>query len=302
MNILILGSQGFIGSHIVQHFLSVGLEIYGCDLIEFSTEKYRYQKISILSSDFEKVFLENNFDVCINASGSGNVGFSVENPMNDFEANSLAVIKTLDIIRKYQPTCKYIHISSAAVYGNPKQLPVCESDSISPLSPYGYHKMVSELICKEYHHLYQLQISILRPFSVYGNGLRKQLLWDICKKIDQSDEITLFGTGNESRDFIHISDLVKLIDLIIKKSTFNCDIYNAASGVETTIKSLASIFEKQYNGAKKIKFSGQVKQGDPLNWVSSIQKIKQINFTTTVDFETGVINYLNWFRTINNEH
>lgn len=299
--ILVIGSQGFIGSYIVQHFLSDGLEVYGCDLVEFNTEKYHYQKISILSSDFEKIFLKNNFDVCINASGSGNVGFSVENPISDFEANSLAVIKALDTIRKYQPTCKYIHISSAAVYGNPKQLPVNESDLLAPLSPYGYHKMISELICKEYHHLYQLQISILRPFSVYGNGLKKQLLWDICQKLHQSDKITLFGTGNESRDFIHISDLVKLIDLIIQKSTFDCNIYNAASGVETTIKSLALIFEKQFNETKEISFSGQVKQGDPLNWVSSTDKLQQINFSTAVDFETGVINYLKWFRTINNE-
>ncbi len=299
--ILVIGSQGFIGSHIVQHFLSQGFEVFGCDLVEFNTEKYHYQKISILSSDFEKLFLENNFDVCINASGSGNVGFSVENPMSDFEANSLSVIKALDTIRKYQPTCKYVHISSAAVYGNPKQLPVNESDIMSPLSPYGYHKMISELICKEYYHLYQLQISIIRPFSVYGNGLKKQLLWDICQKIHNSNEITLFGTGNESRDFIHIADLVRLIELIIQKSTFNCDVFNAASGVETTIKSLASIFQKQFNGTKTINFSGQVKQGDPLNWVSSIEKLKEINFSTTVDFEKGVINYLNWFKAINNE-
>ncbi len=299
--ILVIGSQGFIGSHIVQYFLSHRFEVFGCDLVEFNTEKYHYKKISILSSDFEKLFLENNFDVCINASGSGNVGFSVENPISDFEANSLAVIKALDTIRKYQPTCKYIHISSAAVYGNPKQLPVKESDTMSPLSPYGYHKMISELICKEYHHLYQLQISILRPFSVYGNGLKKQLLWDICQKLQHSDNITLFGTGNESRDFIHIADLVQLIQLIIKKSTFNCDVFNAASGVETTIKSLTSIVEKQFNGAKTIGFSGKIKQGDPLNWVSSINKLKEIDFSTTIDFETGVINYLNWFRTINNE-
>jgi UDP-glucose 4-epimerase len=299
--ILVIGSQGFIGSHIVQHFLSQGFEVLGCDLVEFSTEKYYYQKISILSSDFAKLFLENTFDICINASGSGNVGFSVENPMSDFEANSLSVIKALDTIRKYQPTCKYVHISSAAVYGNPKQLPVNESDTMAPLSPYGYHKMISELICKEYHHLYQLQISIIRPFSVYGIGLKKQLLWDICQKLQCSNDITLFGTGNESRDFIHISDLVRLIELIIQKSTFNCCVFNAASGVETTIKSLALIFEKQFNGIKRIGFSGQVKQGDPLNWVSSITKLKDIGFSTTIDFETGVINYLNWYKAINHE-
>src|ERR1700757_1974292 len=165
MKIVILGSHGFIGSHLVDFFMFRGDTITGCDLVEDAATGYSYQKISILSPDFDTLFSKQQFDVCINASGSGNVAYSLANPISDFEANAFSVVKVLDTIRKYQPFCKYVHISSAAVYGNPVSLPIKESDTLAPLSPYGYHKLISEQLCKEYHHLYNLPVTIIRPFS-----------------------------------------------------------------------------------------------------------------------------------------
>ena len=77
---------------------------------------------------------------------------------------------------------------------------------------------MSEIICKEYYHLYNLPITIIRPFSVYGNGLKKQLFWDICEKQLRNKNIILFGTGKETRDFLHISDLLQLIDALLSTS------------------------------------------------------------------------------------
>ncbi|MEJ7676469.1 MAG: SDR family oxidoreductase [Segetibacter sp.] len=260
MNILILGVQGFIGKHLVNFFINKSHAVTGCDLVEFSTQSYTYYKASILSPDFESIFLGQSFDVCINASGSGNVGYSISHPYSDFQANTVAVAKVLDTLRKYNPACKYLHISSAAVYGNPGRLPIKEGDNHAPLSPYGFHKVMSETICKEYYQLYNLHITIIRPFSVYGNGLKKQLLWDICQKLHKNDSISLFGTGKETRDFLHISDLLLLIMKIIENSPFECDIYNAATGTETTIRQIADIFEKNFPGSGQISFSGEVKK------------------------------------------
>jgi UDP-glucose 4-epimerase len=297
--ILILGSQGFIGSHIIKHFCKSKNIIFGCDLIEFDSSEYHYSKLSVLSSDFEQLFISNSFDVCINASGSGNVGFSVENPLSDFEANALAVFKILDCIKKHQPSCKYLHISSAAVYGNPIKLPINENDGTNPLSPYGFHKLMSETICKEFHQLFGISIAIIRPFSVYGNGLKKQLLWDICQKLENNNTIELFGTGMESRDFIHINDLVQIIDLIISKATFKCDVFNVANGEETTIKNLATIFKSYFLG-KEISFSGKSKIGDPLNWKADINKMISLGYSPKVILEDGVSNYITWFKQLKN--
>lgn len=301
MKILVLGSEGFIGSHLVASFIDSGHTVTGCDLLEASVSKYQYQKMSILSSDFDTLFSNGAFDVCVNASGSGNVAYSMIHPIFDFEANTYAVAKVLDAIKKHQPSCRYVHISSAAVYGNPQQLPIRENDSLSPMSAYGYHKLMSEQLCKEYTHLYNIPVAIIRPFSVYGKGLRKQLLWDVCAKLANSNDIKLYGTGNESRDFIHISDMVALINIIIEKCSFKCNIYNAAAGTETTIREVANMFENYHKGSKKISFSGEEKKGDPINWRASVDNAASLGFVPKANMEKEVTDYIEWYYHLTDE-
>ena len=294
-SILILGSCGFIGTYCCEYFTAQGYVVTGCDLIEYHTSKYNYHKASVLSFDFESMFANNRFDVCINASGSGNVGYSFIHPQSDFESNTLAVINVLDNIRKHQPFCRLLHISSAAVYGNPMQLPIKETAVTAPLSPYGFHKYMSEIVCKEYHAIYQISVAIIRPFSVYGNGLTKQLLWDICQKLQQDDSIQLFGTGNETRDFIHINDLVVLMHLLVIKGNFDGSIYNGATGIATSIEAVARLFEKYYKGNKAIHFSGNAKVGDPANWQANISSVKVLGFSPAHQLEISIQEYINWF-------
>ncbi len=293
--LLVLGSCGFIGSHVCRHFTNNNYIVSGCDLIEFSTEEYTYHKISVLSSDFEALFSEYRFDICINASGSGNVGYSIAHPQSDFEANTVAVSKILDAIKRNQPGCKLLHISSAAIYGNPVSLPVSEHAVTTPVSPYGYHKLMSEILCREYSAIYNIPVTIIRPFSVYGIGLRKQLLWDICQKLNHNDSIELFGTGNETRDFVHVEDMVKIIALLMEKASFDGSVFNIASGVQTTIRQIASIFENYFPGNKTIRFSGSTKEGDPVNWLADISKINALGFEPQHLLETEVKKYIDWY-------
>ena len=296
MNIIIIGCQGFIGSHLCNYFVQAGHTVYGSDVLEIpAPAQYYYIKVSRLSAQWEDLLKLTSFDVCINAAGSGNVAYSVTHPVIDFEANTLDVMRMLDALRKYMPQCKYIHISSAAVYGNPDTLPIKELAALQPISPYGFHKMMSEILCKEYQQLYHLNIAIIRPFSIYGNGLRKQLLWDICNKLTTNDSITLFGTGNETRDFIHITDFVLLVEKLINKGNFEGEIYNAASGKQMKIKEVAAIFEKSFGTDKTIYFNDSLKQGDPLNWEADISKIEELGYKPSANFYECVNAYITWF-------
>jgi len=297
LRIFILGSEGFIGSNLVKYFTNRGDTVDGCDLTEYSTPGYSYHKHSILSPAFDDLFAEKKFDACINASGNGNVGFSMLYPLSDFEANTYAVAKTLDCLRRFQPACRFIHISSAAVYGNPTELPVKETAFTSPVSAYGFNKLMSEQLCSEYHRLYNIPVCIMRPFSIYGSGLKKQLFWDICNKLAAASEIELFGTGNESRDFLHINDLVKLAGLLLEKADFNMGIYNAASGKETSIRHVADLVEKYFGIGKKIHFGGQQKVGDPLNWQADVSKTVSLAFTNSITLQDGIESYVKWFQT-----
>jgi UDP-glucose 4-epimerase len=173
MKLLLIGSEGFIGRHCVQYFLNKQWEVTGCDLVDYTSASYTYFKISRLQPSYEPVFEDATYDVCINAAGNGSVPVSIAHPLTDFEANCYDVVRVLELLRTKNPSCKYIHFSSAAVYGNPVQLPVAETDRLSPLSPYGWHKLIAEQLCQEYHRLYNLPVVILRPFSVYGTCIRR---------------------------------------------------------------------------------------------------------------------------------
>jgi dTDP-glucose 4,6-dehydratase/UDP-glucose 4-epimerase len=298
LKILIIGCKGFIGSNLVKYFSEKGYAVTGADIMdELGSATYTYLQYTPLAGEWQAIFNKQSFDFCINAAGSGNVAYSVTNPLADFEANTYDVIKILDAIRKYQFGCKYLHISSAAVYGNPMQLPICETDALNPISPYGFHKLVSEHICREFHQLYGLPVTVIRPFSVYGAGLQKQLLWDICKKIYQTPgkSISLYGTGKESRDFIYIDDLAALIEILIKSSPFKNDVFNAASGAETCIAEIA-IEIKNWLPQTQIHFSGEVREADPINWCANIDKITAIGFKPVVNLQDGIKKYVDWFK------
>ncbi|SHG93212.1 NAD-dependent epimerase/dehydratase family protein [Flavobacterium defluvii] len=292
MKILIIGSNGFIGSHCVNYFKSRGHEIFQADVND--SEDVNFYKLDRQNSNFSKPFQENQFDVCINASGSAHVGFSFEKPSQDFELNVVNVQKILVAIRDYNSNCKFINFSSAAVYGNPQILPITENSSCKPLSPYGFHKLQSELLLTEYHNFFGLSTCSLRVFSAYGPGLKKQLFWDLYQKAIKSDEVPLFGTGSETRDFIYIDDLIKIIELVIDKSPFKGSIYNVASNVESTIAEAAAIFIKEFSADKKIIFNGEVKIGDPNNWVADISKIIDMGFQKSVGLDQGIKKYAAW--------
>jgi nucleoside-diphosphate-sugar epimerase len=297
LNLLILGSEGFIGSNCVTYFFNSGYTVYGADLFERPNSDYHYTKVSRLSPELEELFGEISFDFIINASGSGNVPYSVTHPLIDFEANCLDVARVLDVIRRLQPSCRYIHLSSAAVYGNPVSLPVKESDNSLPMSPYGWHKYISELQCKEYYSVYNVHTVIIRPFSVYGPGLKKQLYWDIYHRLKTDSQLLqLFGTGAESRDFIFIEDLILAIETVMKNGSFNAEIYNAATGIETTIADAVNIFLSSLGLSPAIQFNGSVRSGDPLNWRGDISKLQLLGFNPKFDLKTGMAKLAGWIK------
>lgn len=293
VKILIVGSKGFIGSSICRYFkVKQNIELWQCDIVTSSDEKYFR-----LDSDFliEQVFSNIKFDVCINASGFGNVSLSFSQPYNDFVLNAANVVKILDAIRIYNHNCKFINFSSAAVYGNPISLPIIESDLIKPLSPYGFHKSVTEKLCAEYSSFFDIRTCNLRVFSAYGPGLKKQLFWDIYQKSKlNTDTIELFGTGNETRDFIYIDDLCNAINCVISNAPFYGECINVASGTETSIATAADYFCKNLIPNKKIIFNGKVKQGDPLNWRADISNLTSLGFSPSISIEEGLLNYSKW--------
>lgn len=296
MKILVVGSRGFIGSHCVDYF-SQDNEVWGCDVVLDFNDPH-YMVINAEDSDYTSMFEKHQFDVCINCSGAANVPFSLEKPYFDFSLNTLNVLKMLEAIRKHAPQCKFITMSSAAIYGNPKSLPIYEDADYSPVSPYGFHKNMAEMICREYSTFWGVKTCCLRIFSAFGPRLKKQLFWDMYNKFTTQDSITLWGTGKESRDFIYIDDIIRIIDLAIENSKFEGEGVNVANGKQETIESVANAFVRLLKTDKPVAFNQAVRKGDPLNWKANIDTIKSWGYKQSVTLEEGIQKYINW---VNNE-
>lgn len=198
MKVLVIGSKGFIGSHVATLFEEMyGYEVHECD-VAVDYAKNNYHLIDATNADYHQVFRNNYFDACINCAGAASVSDSILNPLRDYTLNTYNVFKILDAIRLFQPDCKFVNLSSAAVYGNPHRLPVQENLDLIPVSPYGVHKLHAEMIGEEFYNYYNIPNCSLRIFSAYGPRLKKQLLWDIFQKqIDLTRSSSLDPVRNQ---------------------------------------------------------------------------------------------------------
>lgn len=294
MKIFVIGSKGFIGQNVCKYFFEKGYNVWGADVVVDYVNTKNYFLIDASNSDFNSAFQETRYDVCINCSGAASVPESIINPARDYFLNTVNVFKILEAIRKYQPECRFVNLSSAAVYGNPEKLPIKESEELRPISPYGVHKLHAEQICKEYYETFNIKSCCLRIFSAYGAGLKKQLFWDLHQKSKAGTPLVLFGTGYESRDFIYISDIVRAIDLIINNCSFRSDIINVANGEEIFIKDAVSTFLGLFNTSIQYRFSGQVRKGDPVKWKADIQKLTSMGYYPLIDIKKGLQEYFDW--------
>lgn len=299
--LLILGSTGFIGKNAVNFFRSKDYDVSCADIV-IKDEK-NYTVINSETTDFSILFSKQNYDICVNATGAANVSLSFQYPAIDYSLNVSNVFNILEAIRKYNPECKFINFSSAAVYGNPASLPIKENSAVNPLSPYGFHKHFSEIICREFYETFNVPTLSLRIFSAYGEGLKKQLFWDVYNKIlnSKNNEIVLFGTGEESRDFVYIRDLLNAIEFLIDKVPFSGNIVNIASGKEITIKESVGIFADIIQPGIKTIFNNENKLGDPKNWRADVSVLSSLGFNWEYDMRHGLKNYANWLKTLNSD-
>jgi len=295
---LIIGSKGFIGSHLASYLREMSYEVWGADVIVDYETTQPYHLIDASNPGFHEIFKDESFDICINCSGAANVSDSIKHPYRDFQLNTSIVFNLLEAIRTYQPSCKFINLSSAAVYGNPGTLPVQEGSLLSPISPYGYHKLMSESICEEYYRFFGIQTCSLRIFSAYGEGLKKQLFWDLYHKALDKDKIELFGTGNESRDFIYIRDLSQAIFVVARHAKCEGQSINIANGKEVFIKDCVKLFYGLFEETLNYRFSGQEKKGDPNNWVANISLLKDLGYKQKFSLGEGLANYFRWITSI----
>lgn len=300
--ILITGAKGFVGSNVARHFKALGYKTYGIGHGELSVEEsnevgldyWKKDDISITSI----LEFEQTFDVIVHCGGSGSVGFSVDYPYDDFKKTVDGTLEVLEYIRVHNSDAHLIYPSSPAVQGEHPDAPIHEDYIGKPASPYGYHKKIAEDLCQSYSDKYGITVKIIRLFSVYGNGLQKQLLWDASQKLRDCKGVVVFwGTGSETRDFIHISDVLSLIDTVISKDT-QFLIVNGGSGIKYTIAQTVKLMEKILQSNCDIQFNNQTNIGNPIYYWADMTKLNSLNWYPKIHFEDGMQNYVDWINTL----
>ena len=301
MNVLVTGACGFIGRYIAMEFRQARHHITGVGHGKWAAGEFRKWGISewFETTITVEALLKMNqkFDMIVHCGGSGSVGFSQKTPYEDFQKNVQSTLSVLEYIRLQSPGCKMIYPSSPAVQGNIGNKPITEEMKSVPVSPYGFHKKIAEELCLSYHNNFNIDIGIIRFFSVYGNGLKKQLLWDACRKIQQSEEVMFHGTGNETRDWIHISDACSLL----YKFALDChgfQVINGGSGKSTDIKTVINLLCSYFEKEPKISFNGTVKKGDPVYFLADISRASLLGWQPATDFRDGLKAYVHYFRTL----
>jgi UDP-glucose 4-epimerase len=297
---LITGVAGFIGRYVARHLTAQGWAVVGVSnappenapLASLSA----YHRFQLPDQTFNDLLKNIAPDVCIHCAGRASVGLSMTEPAADFHTNTVLTFELLNALRLKAPHCRFIFLSSAAVYGNPESLPVRELQTTVPLSPYGFHKLQCEQLCLEFSKVYDLPTASLRIFSAYGPGLRRQVLWDICRKLITQKTLSLQGTGQESRDFIHALDIANAINVVATAAPMQGEAYNLASGREVTVADLAHMVLESLEFDCQPEFDGVVPPGNPLNWQADMSKLNALGFSSHVALEQGVKTFANWCR------
>jgi UDP-glucose 4-epimerase len=296
--VLITGVAGFIGRYAAQHFSSEGWSVIGIDHASPENAPLSslsaYYNLHLPNNAFRNLLQKHSPDVLIHCAGRSSVGFSITEPSSDFYDSTVLGFEILNSLRLHAPRCRFIFLSSAAVYGNPESLPVKETHLPSPISPYGFHKWQCEQLCLEFSKIYGMSTASLRLFSAYGPGLRRQVLWDICQKILVHKSLLLQGTGKESRDFIHAIDIAKASRIVAANAPMQGEVYNVGSGQEVAIEELTRMILAATESKLFPHYDGTVPPGTPMNWQADISKLESLGFTPSIPFAQGVTSFVSW--------
>lgn len=296
--ILVFGASGFIGKHLCQFLLDKGYSVYGIGHPnnDAATLPFYFRPGEITEEAILDFCPEAN--IIINCAGGASVAGSFNDPFTDFQKMSNPLYAGLEFIRKFRPGCLFIQTSSAAVYGNQRGLLAENAATDRQVSPYGVHKKISEQICAFYCQQFGLNISILRLFSVYGPGLKKQLLWDACNKINRGEH-TFYGTGNEVRDWVHIGDICRLYAGTIELSRHGLFLANGGTGTGTKVCRILELIYRELGLTPRPVFCQSARQGDPNAFIADNSYLKSsIGWQPDVSPQQGITEYVRWFKEI----
>jgi len=325
--ILVTGSAGFIGFHLIQALLKQGYSIVGIDnLNDYYDPQLKHDRLEILSKSdnsesyqfikmdladrksIEQLFADNQFDIVINLGAQAGVRYSIDNPHAYVDSNLVGFVNILEGCR-HGKVKHLIYASSSSVYGMNKKQPFSTDDCVDyPISLYAATKKSNELMAHTYSHLYNIPTTGLRFFTVYGPMGRPDMAYfSFTKKILNGKTIDVYNNGEMQRDFTYIDDIIEGIKRVINRipeslspATSNAKapykIYNIGNNQPVTLRRFITAIETACG--KKAKENLQPMQaGDvPVTFADVDELIADIGFKSSTSIEDGIAKFVDWYQ------
>lgn len=300
LTIWVTGARGFLGRHIARDFVNHGYAVAGMGRGEWGEHDdwglLTWVSAPVSYDSFEQLRKATGLPhLLFHAAGTGTVGASESEPSGSYRDTVDSTRSTLDWLHANSPDTILIYPSSCAVYGVAKA-PTPESSRRAPISTYGKQKLeVEDLFAKAQAR--GLRYGIIRYFSVYGSGLRKQLLWDLAKMASTSGSVKLGGTGSEKRDFLHVSDAARLARVVSEHLLDRSEstiIVNGGSGSATSIRKVAELMIEALPYRATLHFNEIVRSGDPTIYEADTTLASSLGFVPSRTIDAGLSEYADW--------
>lgn len=305
--VLITGGLGFLGCAVARRFRAEGYRVVGighgtADVAETAATGYdRWITASLTSESLAQ--LGESPDVVVHCASNGSVPYSLEQPLDACERTVGITAVLLEHLRRHAPQAVVLYPSSAAVYGAAADRPLHETDTPNPVSPYGFHKEMVERLLAAHAACFGQPAVAVRFFSIYGPGLRKQLLWDASGRLLSGESPqTFFGTGEETRDWIHVDDAAALMLHLADRATVaptgsaRLEIVNGASGERVTVREVLERLARALGTSVEIRFNGTVRAGDPRFYHAAVERMHATGWRPATSLDDGLADYATWAR------
>ena len=311
MKVLITGVAGFIGSTLADCLLDEGFAVVGIDNFdEFYDPRLKRVniRVALQRADFElvegdfrdprflgRVFRDHTFQAVLHLGACVGVRPSIERVSLYVDVNLAGTTQLLEASR-HGGVSRFLFASSSSVYGVRPAEPFSERDNVDhPISPYAATKKAGELLCYTYHHLFQMKITGLRFFTVYGPRQRPEMaIHKFTRAIDQGEPITIYGDGSARRDFTYISDIISGI----RSALDRCDgyhVYNLGGGNTVTVNEVVRLIEKEL-GKKAIIEYRPTAPGDVPNTLADVFLAREkLDYYPQVEIADGIRKFVFWY-------
>jgi len=313
--VVITGGAGFIGSHIAEEvakeyevviidnlddYYSPDLKRRNLKLL-LANPNVRFIEGDITDSDLLRRVIDSDVEFVFHEAAQAGVRISVEDP---FKPNNVNVLGTLNVLKASLDAGvkRVINASSSSVYGKVQYLPFDEAHPTMPVSPYGVSKLAAEHYCRVFYEVYGLPTVSLRYFTVYGPRMRPDLAISIfTRKMLANELITVFGDGEQTRDFTYIDDIVRVNRGLLETSAADGYAMNVGGGHRITVNDLIAYLREITGSVSEVVYSDK-QRGDAEHTLADTSLARElVDYRPEVSIREGLGRFVKWFRTRSGE-